>query len=69
MLVIMITAYASIKTAVKATKSGAYDFLPKPFTPDQQFPVRFLRTHDDLNAVPKFYTYSDQNPDVLILYG
>ena len=35
----------------------------------QQFPVRFLRTHDDLNAVPKFYTYSDQNPDVLILYG
>jgi two-component system, sensor histidine kinase and response regulator len=35
MLIIMITAYASIKTAVKATKSGAYDFLPKPFTPDE----------------------------------
>ncbi|MFC1490674.1 sensor histidine kinase [Candidatus Latescibacterota bacterium] len=35
MLIIMITAYASIKTAVQATKSGAYDFLPKPFTPDE----------------------------------
>lgn len=32
-LTIMITAYASIEIAVKATKEGAYDFLPKPFTP------------------------------------
>jgi signal transduction histidine kinase len=35
MLVIMITAYASIETAVRATKEGAYDFLPKPFTPTE----------------------------------
>ncbi|HOC67275.1 MAG TPA: HAMP domain-containing sensor histidine kinase [Candidatus Hydrogenedentes bacterium] len=34
-LVIMITAYASIETAVRATKSGAYDFLAKPFTPEE----------------------------------
>ena len=34
-LVIMITAYATIETAVQATKRGAYDFLPKPFTPDE----------------------------------
>ena len=33
MLVIMITAYASIETAVTATKQGAFDFLAKPFTP------------------------------------
>jgi signal transduction histidine kinase len=33
MLTIMITAYASIETAVLATKRGAYDFLAKPFTP------------------------------------
>jgi len=32
---IMITAYASIETAVRATKSGAYDFLAKPFTPEE----------------------------------
>ncbi len=34
-LTVMITAYASIETAVKATKRGAYDFLAKPFTPDE----------------------------------
>lgn len=33
MLTIMMTAYASIETAVRATKQGAYDFLAKPFTP------------------------------------
>ncbi len=34
-LIIMITAYASLETAVSATKSGAYDFLAKPFTPGE----------------------------------
>ena len=34
-LTIMITAYASIETAVRATKQGSYDFLPKPFTPGE----------------------------------
>lgn len=35
LLAIMMTAYASIETAVTATKQGAYDFLPKPFTPSE----------------------------------
>ena len=30
---VMITAYATFETAVAAIKQGAYDFLPKPFTP------------------------------------
>ena len=34
-LTIMVTAYATFETAVKATKLGAYDFLAKPFTPDE----------------------------------
>ena len=34
-LVVMITAYASLETAVQATKSGAFDFLAKPFTPEE----------------------------------
>ena len=33
--VIMITGYASIESAVKATKLGASAYLPKPFTPDE----------------------------------
>jgi len=32
---IVITGYATIESAVEAMKMGAYDFLPKPFTPDQ----------------------------------
>ncbi len=31
----VITGYATIDTAVEAMKSGAYDFLPKPFSPDE----------------------------------
>jgi len=33
-LVIMITAYASLETAVSAIKSGAFDFIAKPFSPE-----------------------------------
>ena len=33
--VIMITGYASIESAVNATKLGAKAYLPKPFTPDE----------------------------------
>ena len=33
--VIVFTAYASIETAVEAMRRGAFDYLPKPFTPDQ----------------------------------
>jgi two-component system, sensor histidine kinase and response regulator len=34
-LIIMITAYASLDVAVSATKRGAFDFLAKPFTPEE----------------------------------
>jgi DNA-binding NtrC family response regulator len=33
--VIMITGYATVESAVEAMKSGAFDYLPKPFTPDE----------------------------------
>lgn len=34
-VVVMITSYASLELAVKATRQGAYDFVPKPFTPKE----------------------------------
>jgi two-component system, sensor histidine kinase and response regulator len=34
-LTVMMTAYATLENAVIATKRGAYDFLAKPFTPDE----------------------------------
>ncbi|ACB74927.1 sigma-54-dependent transcriptional regulator [Opitutus terrae] len=33
--VVMFTAYANVATAVEAMRRGAFDFIPKPFTPDQ----------------------------------
>ena len=47
--IIVITAYASVDTAVEAIRRGATDYIPKPFTPAQinlavrkVFEVRFL---------------------------
>lgn len=38
---IIITAYGTIQSAVDAIKKGIYDYIPKPFTPDEvRIPVR-----------------------------
>src|ERR1700740_773452 len=34
LIVIMMTGYASVETAVTALKNGAYDYVSKPFDPD-----------------------------------
>ena len=52
--VIVITAYATVETAVEALKMGAYDYLTKPFSPDKLLSmldhIRQLRTVMDENA-------------------
>jgi len=52
--VVVVTAFATIETAVEAMRRGAFDYLPKPFTPDQLrlvldriAQVRRLQTHVD----------------------
>lgn len=34
-IIIMVTGYPTIKTAVQSIKIGAFDYIPKPFTPDE----------------------------------
>jgi DNA-binding NtrC family response regulator len=49
--VIIITGFADVKTAVKAMREGAYDYLAKPFDPDELLLVigRFVK-HRELES-------------------
>ncbi len=49
-LTVMVTAYASLDTAVTAVKRGAYDFLAKPFTPAELKAVVHRATQSIINA-------------------
>jgi NtrC-family two-component system response regulator AlgB len=44
--IVVITAHASIETAVEALRRGAEDYLPKPFTPAQVRHVLATRTRE-----------------------
>ncbi|HSQ15653.1 MAG TPA: response regulator, partial [Candidatus Binatia bacterium] len=49
MLVIIMTAYATVDTAVKAMKKGAYDYFVKPFNPDDiSLTIRKIVDHHKL---------------------
>ena len=37
--IVMVTGYSTAETAVEAMKLGAFDYLPKPFTPDELISV------------------------------
>jgi DNA-binding NtrC family response regulator len=47
--VVIITAYASIPTAIAAMKEGAYDYIEKPFCPERaELLVKKLAEHQEL---------------------
>jgi heterodisulfide reductase subunit A len=47
--VVMMTAYATVETAVEAMKTGALDYLIKPFEPDKMIPM-VLNIYEDFEA-------------------
>ena len=49
--IVLITAYGTIETAVEAMRRGAWDYLPKPFTPAQiRHVIEKFRTQRHLTA-------------------
>jgi NtrC-family two-component system response regulator AlgB len=74
--VIVITAYASVDTAVEAMRRGATDYIPKPFTPAQidlavrkVFQVRSLEQkvaalQDDLVRQHPEIDFASKNPQM-----
>jgi two-component system, NtrC family, response regulator AlgB len=65
--IVIVTAFASIETAVEAMRRGAFDYLPKPCTPDQvrQLLARIERTRHLENRVVELESQlSAESPDV-----
>lgn len=72
--VVVITAYASIDTAVEAMRRGATDYIPKPFTPEQVQLVtervanvrgmeqRIATLKDDLERLHPEISFTSQHP-------
>jgi DNA-binding NtrC family response regulator len=47
--ILMMTAYATVDTAVQAMKEGAFDYLVKPFDPDEvEMQIKKIVQHKDL---------------------
>lgn len=49
-IVIIITGYATIETAIDAMKQGVYDFIPKPFEPEH-LRIVVRRAHEKLRLM------------------
>jgi len=65
--VIMFTAFASIATAVEAMRRGAFDFIPKPFTPEQirQVLQKIARTRTLEQRVRQLESQlADESPEI-----
>jgi len=72
--IVVITAYASINTAVDAMRRGATDYIPKPFTPEQiqlvidrvtsirMMEQRIANLKEDLARLHPEVSFSSQQP-------
>jgi NtrC-family two-component system response regulator AlgB len=75
--IVVITAYASIDTAVEAMRRGATDYIPKPFTPEQVQLVtdrvamvrgmeqRIAILKEDLERLHPEVSFTSQHPGML----
>lgn len=74
--IVVVTAYASIDTAVDAMKRGAVDYIPKPFTPEQveivtdrtaslrSMEQRIAALEEHLNKINPGISFESRHPEV-----
>jgi two-component system, NtrC family, response regulator AlgB len=72
--IVVITAYASIDTAIEAMRRGAVDYIPKPFKPDQielvteraaamrKMEMQITRLQEDLHRAQPQIVFNSTNP-------
>lgn len=60
-IVVVITGYATVASAVETMRYGAFDYLPKPFTPSEILTVlnRALEKRNLIKVTTEEYNYSD----------
>ena len=61
-VVVVITGYATIASAIETMRSGAFDYLPKPFTVDEMLAVlnRALEKRRLMRIASSEYDYTDE---------
>jgi NtrC-family two-component system response regulator AlgB len=74
--IVVITAYASIATAVEAVRRGAADYIPKPFTPEQvglavqrvaairSMEQRITALQEDIQRLHPDINFDSRNPEM-----
>jgi two-component system response regulator HydG len=63
-VIIMMTNYADIQTAVESIRAGAYDYIAKPFNPEQLLEkINALNPHDTAKDNRKSSRTNNKNPD------
>ena len=66
-LVVMMTGYASVESAVNCMRAGAFDYLIKPFSINQiEMVIRKAETYSHLVKVNKFYSQGDDEGSELM---
>src|SRR5690606_40606584 len=60
--VVLMTSYAEVSTAVQAMKQGAFDYISKPFNPDEVLEV-ISNALEDVKPEPIIPKVSDKKED------
>ena len=64
--ILIVTAFGSVERAVEAVKRGAFDFLPKPFSPDQLLiKLRQALREVELNRENRVLKESDRQEELI----